>query len=129
VKDRRFFTKTEYGLLILTALFLLVVSGALFYTAPRPSAADYTILTERTAQGVTPEPEVEEPPERVNLNTATAEELQTLPGIGEVLASRILEHRAEYGPFTCPEELMSVKGIGENLFDRLQDRITTEETS
>lgn len=127
MKVREFFTKTEYGLLILTALFLLIVSAVLYVTGPKPSSADYTVTTERTAEGVTPAVEPERPAGRVNLNTATAEELQTLPGIGEVLAARIVAHREENGPFTCPEELMTVKGIGESLFDALQDQITTEE--
>lgn len=127
MKVREFFTKTEYGLLILTALFLLTVGAVLYAAGPKPSSADYTVTTERTAQGVTPAVEPEEERGRINLNTATAEELQTLPGIGEVLAARIVEHREQNGPFTCPEELMTVKGIGESLFDTLQDQITTEE--
>ena len=64
---------------------------------------------------------------QVNLNAASAEELQSLPGIGEVLAARIIEYREQSGPFACPEELMAVKGIGESLFDAVSGRITTEE--
>lgn len=127
MKLRVFFTKSEYGLLILTVVFLLVISGVFWRVGPKPSSADYTVTTERGALWVTPEAETVPEPGRVNLNTASAEELQTLPGIGEVLAARIIEHREQSGPFTCPEELMAVKGIGESLFDAVSGQITTEE--
>lgn len=127
MKLRAFFTKSEYGLLILTVVFLLVISGVFWRVGPKPSSADYTVTTERTAAGVTPAAGPEAAAGRVNLNTASAEELQSLPGIGEVLAARIIEYREQSGPFACPEELMAVKGIGESLFDAVSGRITTEE--
>ncbi len=127
MKLRAFFTKSEYGLLILTVVFLLVISGVFWRVVPKPSSADYTVTTERTAVGVTPAAGPEAAAGRVNLNTASAEELQSLPGIGEVLAARIIEYREQSGPFACPEELMAVKGIGESLFDAVSGRITTEE--
>lgn len=127
MKLRAFFTKSEYGLLILTVVFLLVISGVFWRAGPKPSSADYTVTTERTAAGVTPAAGPEASAGRVNLNTASAEELQSLPGIGEVLAARIIEYREQSGPFACPEELMAVKGIGESLFDAVSGRITTEE--
>ena len=127
MKLRAFFTKSEYGLLILTVVFLLVISGVFWRVGPKPSSADYTVTTERTAVGVTPAAGTEAAAGRVNLNTASAEELQSLPGIGEVLAARIIEYREQSGPFACPEELMAVKGIGESLFDAVSGQITTEE--
>ena len=60
---------------------------------------------------------------RIHLNTATAEELKTLPGVGDVLARRILDYRDQNGPFRSPEELMNVKGIGEKIYAGLQDLI------
>ena len=60
----------------------------------------------------------------VNLNTATVEELQALPGIGPVLAQRIVEHRTTRGPFQRPEELIEVKGIGPRTFERLRPYVT-----
>lgn len=52
----------------------------------------------------------------VNLNTATAEELAALPGIGSVRAARIVAYREEHGPFAHAEDVMDVYGIGEGLF-------------
>jgi competence protein ComEA len=60
----------------------------------------------------------------VNLNTATATQLQELPGIGARTAERIVEYRTKNGSFKKIEELMNVKGIGEKSFLKLKDRIT-----
>lgn len=59
----------------------------------------------------------------VNLNSATVEELQTLPGVGEATAKAIVEDREAHGPFASPEDLMRVSGIGEKKFAKLQDRV------
>lgn len=59
----------------------------------------------------------------VNLNTASAEELQELPGVGEATARAIVEDRAAHGPFTAPEDLMRVSGIGEKKYAKLEGRI------
>ncbi len=61
---------------------------------------------------------------RVSLNTATAAELDVLPGIGPVLAQRIVDHRAENGPFTSVEQLDDVPGIGPAISDELVDLVT-----
>lgn len=63
-------------------------------------------------------------PERLNINTATAEQLQALPGIGAVLAQRILDYRQENGNFQTVSELTMVKGIGISLLDKIMDDIT-----
>ena len=62
----------------------------------------------------------------VDLNTATAEELDTLPGIGESLARRIIAYREANGPFGSIEEIMEVSGIGEAKFAELEDRVTVD---
>lgn len=59
----------------------------------------------------------------VNINTATAEELQTLSGVGEATASAIIRDREENGPFASPEDLMRVSGIGEKKFAKVKDDI------
>ena len=60
----------------------------------------------------------------VNLNTATAAELEKLPGVGPSLASRIVEYRTKNGGFKKIEDLMNVQGIGEKSFLKLKPQIT-----
>ncbi len=62
-------------------------------------------------------------PAKVNINTATQNELETLPQIGPKIAQRILEFRKEHGNFKSLEELMNVKGIGEKTYAKMKDRI------
>ncbi len=61
--------------------------------------------------------------DRINLNTASLEELDSLPGIGPATAKLILEYRQQYGGFAAPEEIMNVKRIGEKTYEKLKDRI------
>lgn len=60
----------------------------------------------------------------INLNRATRDELEGLPGIGAGTAEKILAYRQEYGGFQSPEDLMNVKGIGQKRFERLRPLIT-----
>jgi competence protein ComEA len=60
----------------------------------------------------------------VNVNTADSETLQTLPGIGPVIATRIIEYRDEHGPFATVEDLVAVKGIGEVTLEKLRPLVT-----
>lgn len=62
--------------------------------------------------------------EKVNINTATREELMTLPGIGETKAESIIAYRQQYGMFGSVEELMKVEGIKTGVFDKVKDKIT-----
>jgi competence protein ComEA len=60
----------------------------------------------------------------INLNTASAAELEKLPGVGARTAARIVEYRQKKGPFKKIEELMNVQGIGEKSFLKLKPQIT-----
>lgn len=63
---------------------------------------------------------------KVNINTATVEELKTLKGVGEKKAEAIIEYRKKNGSFKTKEDLMKVRGIGKKLFDSFQERIVTQ---
>ena len=60
----------------------------------------------------------------INLNTATAEELDTLPGIGPARAQAIITYREEQGEFSTIEQVMEVDGIGEGIFEQIREFIT-----
>ena len=64
--------------------------------------------------------------EKINLNTATLEELMTLERIGPKYAQRIIDYRETNGPFEKIEDIMKVKGIGPKTFEANKDRITVE---
>ena len=102
----------KHPLIIATIIaFAIIVWGAMFLIAPiwqiPADAAPYRV-PEQNAATAQPSQEVAEP---VNVNTADAEELMRLPGIGPAKAQAILEYRDAHGPFSSLEELEKVNGI------------------
>jgi comEA protein len=69
------------------------------------------------------------PTGKVNINSASVEQLSALPGVGAKLAARIVEHRQKSGAFKSVQELMNVRGIGEKNFEKLQPYLTTGESA
>jgi competence protein ComEA len=61
--------------------------------------------------------------DRININTASTEELQRLPGIGPALASRIVEHRRRHGMFKRPQDIVIVRGMSARLYRRIAQLI------
>lgn len=115
-----------HALILLTCIFAAFVLGLFagrnLNRTPvqiRTLPAVTTVATEQTAEDTTPtEPAI------INLNTATAEQLQTLPGIGPVIAERIIAYREENGDFESVGELMNVSGIGEKKLEDVWDLVT-----
>lgn len=115
-------TKTEWLLLAMAAIFLI---GLL--ATPTEEAVSIgtgvTVITQRQAEEeVTPAAPEDVGP--ININTAGADDLDTLPGIGPVLAQRIIEYRAAHGPFQKVNDLLEVKGIGPATLDKVRDHVT-----
>lgn len=61
----------------------------------------------------------------ININTASAQELKTLPGVGDAIADRIVNYRQDNGNFKSIEDIMKVSGIKDKLFSKIKDKITT----
>lgn len=61
--------------------------------------------------------------EKISLNTASADELKTLTGIGTSLATRIITYREEHGEFKYLEQIMNVEGIGKSIFNKIKNNI------
>ena len=112
-------TKTEIFLLVLTLLFA-ALSAALFFTG-RPQSEGYTVTAQRSDDSPR---QPESCP--LNINTATAGQLETLDGIGQVLAQRIVDYREAHGSCQSVEELIAVEGIGEGKLEKLRELVTVE---
>jgi competence protein ComEA len=67
------------------------------------------------------------PTAKVNLNTASVEQLATLPGVGPKLAARIVEYRQKSGTFRSTQELINVKGVGEKSFAKIEPWLSVGE--
>lgn len=111
--------KCEKILLGLTALFLAFLLALFFHDRAALTADPVTVETETAVPQESFMPDVSP----LDINAAAAEELAGLPGIGEVLAERIVAYRTEHGPFTAVEDLTKVSGIGEKKLAELEGRI------
>src|SRR5262245_53471283 len=100
--------RLSFALVILAVFFVATAPVAGAQSAPRGGGS------KAAAAPTTP----------VNLNTASAEQLEALPGVGASTAKRIIEYRQKNGSFKKIEELMNVKGIGEKSFLKLKPLIT-----
>ena len=102
-----------------SVLFIALISSASactkrsHATPPVPASASAKTATTKTAN-------------QININTASLKELEALPGIGEGLAARIVEHREKYGRFRRIEHLMMVRGISDARFRALRHLVTVE---
>jgi competence ComEA-like helix-hairpin-helix protein len=105
--------------LISLVLFLAMLTG--FATCTRHEHAP---VTNRNMQAPADDTAQSQP--HVNVNIATKEELQTLPGIGPTMSERIIEHRRKYGSFKRAEHLMIIRGFSDKLFRKIAPLVTVE---
>lgn len=122
--------KPQQILIVITVVFIVLLIGLFL---GRNMTKAYVPLD----QALNTEPQSDSEPTvnndgKLDINTATQQQLQMLPGVGEVLAQRIIDYRKENGDFRTIEELMNVSGIGEAKFSAIKPRIkvsvTTEPT-
>lgn len=113
-------TKTDGLLIFLTICFLLAMNSLYVQASTVAPGSDYTIfISEKAPEMVTPQA-----PPKINLNTASQTELESLPGIGPAIAQRIIEYRTANGTFQSIEDLLPVNGIGPSTLEKLRDYVT-----
>ena len=101
-----------------TVLVIVVMAAAIFGTA----ACSVRNEAPTTSSDVRFSPSAA----AININTASAEELQKIPHIGEKMAAQIVEHRERYGPFRRPEHLMLIPGISDSRFRKIRDLVRVD---
>lgn len=118
-------------LLIITILFSVFTLGFFLGKNQNPSEIIVSVPADQLIPPTeTPVPQITASAETVavvfpiSINRADKEDLMALPGIGEILADRILDYRQENGDFTAPEELLHVEGIGKKRLEEILDFIT-----
>lgn len=127
--------KLEIVCLVVVCMLLTFTAGyfAGVGETERSQTTELTVFTDREPEPAA-EPAKKQPvqkpnPEsegKVNLNTADLETLQELPGIGPVLAQRIIDYRESFGDFVMIEQLMEVTGVGEGKYEKVKDLITVD---
>lgn len=112
-------------LVLVTCIFAAFIGG--FFAGRNLNRTPVQIRTLQHTAHSTEETDAAGPTEAgvIDVNSATAEQLQTLPGIGPVIAQRIIDYREENGPFGSVGELGNVSGIGEKRLEDIWDLVTT----
>jgi competence ComEA-like helix-hairpin-helix protein len=105
------------------SLLLSLAPGLLFGGCVKRQSRATNLAAVTESETLHPSPNK---PERININIATEQELEKLPGIGKGLAERIIDHREKYGPFRRAEHLIIVRGISDKRFRALRDLIKVE---
>ena len=121
--EQRKFALCVFGFFVAAAIFALGYFAGI--NAQQPQIQISAVEVQNAAPVVTAVPQ-EQDTGLVDLNTADQAALETLPGVGPVLAERILAYRSENGLFIAKEQLMDVEGIGEVRYAELEDMITVE---
>lgn len=119
--------KPQWILIGITTMFVCVLLGIFLGRRNAPEKIPVNSGTTPVTNGTVQNGQyVESSDGKININTASKNQLMLLDGIGETTAQKIIDYRTQNGNFTKIEELMNVKGIGEKKFEQIKDRIKTE---
>ena len=123
--------KAEIAAIVITLIFITLTiisplwdsnaSAIVTISAGNPASAEDSDLLASPTQTSEASPQ-----SNVNINTATIQELCSLPAIGETLAKRIIAYRDEHGLFNSIDEIMSVEGIGAKTYEDIKNNITVD---
>ena len=121
-------------IIVLAVTIVFVVIFAVSQLGQTSSADSFTVVTKKTPDAelvfvggdadrgtpsADPSGDILAAGEKINLNSASLEELMLLPGVGEVIAARIIEYREEHGEFKSADEVINVKGIGDKTYEAI----------
>lgn len=110
--------KQQWILIGITGIFLCLLVGIFVGRNLTGAYVPIDNAINTTGQNTTDEPQDNNG--KIDLNTATLQQLQLLPGVGETIAQRILDYRSEHNSFNSVEDLMNVSGIGEKKFEQIK---------
>ena len=113
--------KAAVILFSITATFLCVIVGVL---VGRYTSQDHLMFASGSNLVMQTDPLAPVETGKLDINSATLKQLSDIPGIGEVIAQRILDYRDENGAFRSLDELLNIKGIGESRLQQLQEYLT-----
>ena len=122
------FTKNEQKILLFLAILFLtgtaIKAYKLYVVPPEPQHFDYaesdSVFAARSATPVHAASLIQQ---RVNINAASATELDALPGVGPAMARQIVEYRMVHGPFNTMDDLRNIKGLGPKKLEKLQTMV------
>ena len=124
-----------FNKLIAVPIILILISGYLlgvnFYNKidrvnDIKDAVPQSSQTEAAKTAEQEDKELNDIQDKIKINTATESELQSLDGIGEKLAKRIIDKRESIGGYTDVEQLLEVEGIGDKIFEQIKNYVTVE---
>lgn len=116
-----------YNAFFVPEVALPAVTADAAASSAKPFSAGETYVPKAPPSGVAPAASKAAAAGKINLNTATAQQLSDgLDGVGTVMAKRIVEYREKNGGFRSVDELKNVSGIGEKTFEKLKNRVTVD---
>jgi competence ComEA-like helix-hairpin-helix protein len=112
----------SWQLVSIGILIGIILTGIILLIAGSRQSTEFTYLSPTYSSSSLIDPDSL----KVNINTASIFELDTLPGIGPEKAKAIIDFRENFGKFISIEDLLYVPGIGQSLFDQIRDKITVQ---